>query len=451
MKTETICARSTPPGVGALGIVRVSGSRVQRVWEETFRRAQAPEARRVTLATYWDKALRAVDQVVVTYFEEGSSYTGEAMLEISAHGNPIIIQKILEDLQHKGCRMAEPGEFTRRAFLNGCIDLSQAEAVAHMIHARSEKALELAHKQLTGALGARIHKLSHELIQLMSQVEAYIDFSDEDLPKEDAQAWIQKIEALLLQIEKLLQSRRYSQKIYEGLKVLILGAPNAGKSSLLNALLGTDRALISSQPGTTRDYINEPWMLGDYPLQIIDTAGIHDAGSDLEAQGIQKTLELVEQADVFLWVLDATLATPPLPENVQKALNSKNTIVVENKVDLPAFFPHSETLPEARHVAIAAAQGTGIDALREAVLALIDTEAPQGEEDFLAIHERHAQALRATRESLCNALRQLQADAFLELVASDLRLGLSSLGEIVGKVDSEEILDVLFQTFCIGK
>lgn len=432
-------------------MVRVSGPDTERLWHEAFGRNRLPEPRRTHLATYVDEAGQPVDQVVVVFFEEGHSFTGEASMEISAHGNPLIVQKILRDLQRRGCRMAEPGEFTRRAFMNKNLDLSQAEAVAHMIHARSEKALALAHKQLGGALGKRIHDLSAHLVRLLAELEAYIDFSEEDLPPEDVNRWAQWIEGLLAQISKLLKSRRYTQQLYDGIQVLILGAPNAGKSSLLNAFLGEDRALISDQPGTTRDFISEPCLLGDYPLHVIDTAGIHEAGSQIEAQGIRKTLERVHQADVFLLVLDGTLPVPALMPEVLEVLNQKNTVVVDNKADLPSFSAHMGVLPGAKHVSISAAQGQGVDALKSCLLDLLEAEAPQGEKDVLAVHERHAHALSQAQEVLGSALTQIQSRAYLELVASDLRVALEALGGIVGKVDNEAVLDVLFSSFCIGK
>ncbi len=447
MDKDIIVARATPQGTAALAVIRVSGESLGSLG--LFEHAPLKVARRAYVRTYRGLAGQVLDEVLVLRYEHGASYTGEAMLEINTHGNPHCVQAIVADLQARGARMAQPGEFTKRAFLNGRMDLSQAEAVAHMIHARSEKALALAHKQLKGALGNKIHALSQELIGVLAQLEAHIDFSEEDLPAASLAHWDAALEGLLRQIDALLSNRTYTQRLYEGLKLVIIGDPNAGKSSLLNALLGEDRALVSHEPGTTRDFIKESWLLGDYPVQLIDTAGLREAAEGLEAQGIAKTLALIPQADLFLLAIDGSREVPELPQALQESLHAGNTLLVETKSDLPKLQELHTFLPHIRHVSVSALKGLGLATLKAALLALLDTQNPG--EDVIAVHQRHAQALEGAKKCLMEARKQLKAQAFLELVSSDVRLALEFLGEIVGKVDNEAVLDVLFNTFCIGK
>ncbi|OAM86984.1 hypothetical protein AW736_25805, partial [Termitidicoccus mucosus] len=462
-----------------------------------------PPPRLAIHADYRDRSGTVLDDVLATYFAAPHSYTGDDSLEISCHGNPFIAQKILEDLLARGCRAAEPGEFTRRAFLNGLIDLSQAEAVMDLIHARSERALAAANQQLRGSLGRHVAALTDELLQALARVEAYIDFPDEDLPAEDRTLVRRALATLTQGTDRLLATQHYGEILREGIKTVILGEPNAGKSSLLNRLVGRDRALVSHEPGTTRDFIEERLILGPHCLRLIDTAGLNPSPAPLEKLGMDKTLDRAAEADLLILVLDATRPAPALPREIMERLTPENTVVVLNKCDLwpmpaPAgagsdkwqvasdknedpnqsnsklqknhnillikelqdnithFASSSTSLPHPSTFRLSAfplsaLTGEGVPAFVEAIIARAEAFRLDQGGDLIAINARHADALARARGSLADAAANLDADGPVELLSSDLRAALDALGEIAGRIDNERMLDHLFATFCIGK
>ncbi|MEO0055673.1 MAG: hypothetical protein RLZZ50_1620, partial [Verrucomicrobiota bacterium] len=332
---DTIAALATPAGVSALALIRVSGPACRALAAEIFALPSPtlPE-RRPRHAVYRALDGRELDDLVWTFFPGPRTATGDDTLEITPHGNPLLVQLILADLFARGCRAAEPGEFTRRAFLAGRIELTQAEAVMDLIHARSERALAAARRQLDGALGRHLDGLIQQVLATLARIEAYIDFPDEDLPPEDRRLVTQGVGDVLRGTIRLLATHRYGDLLREGLKTVLLGAPNAGKSSLLNALVGRERALVSPEPGTTRDFIEEPLQVGPHLLRLIDTAGLNPAPGDIERLGIAKTLERLAEADLVLWVADATSPLPALPADTKALLRPDNTLLVLNKVDL---------------------------------------------------------------------------------------------------------------------
>jgi tRNA modification GTPase len=402
-------------------------------------------------ADYRSAAGLLVDDVLFTFFRGPHSYTGEDSLEVSCHGNPFIAQKILEDLLKRGCRLAGPGEFTQRAFLNGRMDLSQAEAVMDLIHARSERALAAANRQLRGALGHRMKEMIDRLLSALAQIEAYIDFPEEDLPSEDRGHVIGELNYLARETDRLLATSHYGELLRDGIKTVILGPPNAGKSSLLNRLVGRQRALVSPEPGTTRDFIEERILIGPHCLRLIDTAGLNSKPAELEKLGIEKTMERLAEADLILLVLDASRPTPPLSTTVLDGLGDRTTITILNKVDL--LSGESIALPPAQTTVVrfSALTGLGLDELTAAVIGLADAFQENVGEDLVAINARHAHALNRARVSLQEALFKLTTGDAVELVASELREVLDAFGEISGKVDNEQMLDRLFASFCIGK
>lgn len=445
---DTIAALATPVGTSALAIVRASGPAVPALSRNLF--GTLPPPRTAQRSDYRDRCGGLVDDVLFTVFARGASYTGEDLLEISCHGNPFIAQKILEDLLARGCRAAGPGEFTQRAFLNGQVDLSQAEAVMDLIHARSERALAAANHQLRGALRRHLDQLVRLTTHCLAYIEAYIDFPEEDLPPEDSRRVAAQMAELQQATDRLLATSHYGEMLRAGIKAVIVGEPNAGKSSLLNCLLGRDRALVSPEPGTTRDYLEEPVTVGPHLLRLIDTAGLNPAPSTMEARGMEKTLEQAAGADFFLWVIDATRALPPLPPSLRARMSPANTVAVFNKADLPPA-PAPE-LPQAfPQVHVSALQGTGLEALQAAIVALADAFCVEFGDESIAVNARHAAALAEARECLAAAAEKLQARGAAELIASDLRGVLDAFGRIAGKVDNERVLDELFATFCIGK
>jgi tRNA modification GTPase len=449
--TDTIAALATPAGTAALALLRISGPDTAALAAGIF--GSAPPPRVATHADYRDRGGTAVDDVVATLFAGPHSYTGEDALELSCHGSPFIAQKILADLFARGCRPALPGEFTQRAFLNGRMDLSQAEAVMDLIHARSERSLSAAREVLRGALGRHMTELVDGILGALATVEAYIDFPEEDLPPEDRAKLAARVASVLRGTERLLATERTGVLLREGISTVILGEPNAGKSSLLNRLVGSERAIVSTEPGTTRDFIEERITAGPHGLRLVDTAGLNPEARGLEALGIVKTLERASLADIHLLVLDAGLPTPLLPEALTSRINPSNTIFVLNKVDLigrtgspvatvPAGFPS---------VAVSALKGEGVDALLSEIVRLADAMQRTVGDERIAINVRHAHYLLEARACIAAALEKIEELGPVELLASDLRGALTALGEISGKVDNERVLDHLFASFCIGK
>ena len=450
---DTIAALATPAGTAALAVLRLSGPEVGRIARDIL--GVAPLPRQVRHADYRARDGHLLDDVLVTFFQGPRSYTGEDALEISCHGNPFIAQKILEDLFARGCRPAEPGEFTQRAFLNGKMDLSQAEAVMDLIHARSERALAAAQQQLRGALGRRLGVLTDGLLGVLARIEAYIDFPEEDLPPEDRGLVASELERIAQETDRLLATNHYGELLRDGIKTVIIGAPNAGKSSLLNRLVGSDRALVSPEPGTTRDFIEERIIVGPHALRLIDTAGLNPAPGALEKLGMEKTLERAAEADLFLVVIDASRPTPALPADLVSLLRKENALVVLNKSDLapaPANSSRRAELPTfLQTLPVSALTGAGIETLVAAIAQAADAFQHDIGEDLVAINARHSHALGKVRNDLREGRKKLLEGVTIELVSSDLRSALAALGEILGKIDNERMLDHLFATFCIGK
>lgn len=446
---ETIAALATPVGTAAIAVLRVSGEESARLAQDIF--GETPLPRMARHGDYRDGNGVVVDDVVFTFFRGPRSYTGEDALEISCHGNPFIAQRILEDLLARGCRAAMPGEFTQRAFLNGRMDLTQAESVMDLISARSERALAAANQQLRGSLGRRMHALTSALLDVVAQVEAYIDFPEEDLPPEDHAAIAKQVAEILAESERLLATSHYGQILRDGLKVVILGEPNAGKSSLLNRLVGKDRALVSPEAGTTRDFLEERIMLGSHGLRLIDTAGLNPSPGEIEKLGIEKTIEQAETADLILWVLDASRPVPALRPEVAVRVKKGPTILVWNKTDVIPYPPPESAMGPHPTVSTSALTGAGCELLQEAIEAVADKLLPEVGTELIAVGARHAEGLNRARVALRAAVEKLQSKVVNELLASDLREALASLGEVTGAIDNERVLDRLFASFCIGK
>lgn len=447
---DTIAALATPSGESALALLRVSGPLSHSLVTQALG-CSSPVSRRATLAVYGDLGGNPIDDVVFIYYPEDGSYTGEEMLEISSHGNPFIAGKVLEDLFARGCRPAEPGEFTRTAFLNGKIDLSQAEAVVDLIRARCDRALEIARKQLRGSVGARVNALIESLLGTVAAIEAYIDFPDEDLPAEDVEGPVRSLAQLSGELDGLIATSGLNALVHDGVRVVIIGAPNAGKSSLLNTLTGEDRVIVAPEPGTTRDFVEERMRVGRYLVRFIDTAGIHPSGSEVERKGIAKTFEQISRADMLLYVVDAVAPTPPIPDCLRSRISEIPAIIVENKVDLAEAKNLGGFLPDIAHFRVSALTGGGIGALRVALQERLEKDMEPKEKGELVLNARHAEALREAKERIRCGLGGLKSGQPTELVASELHIALSAFGSITGKIDNEAVLDKLFATFCIGK
>lgn len=446
---DTIAALATPAGTSALACLRASGPLVREFAASIFN--EAPTPRRARHADYRAKTGTLIDDVVYTFFQEPDSYTGEDVLEISCHGNPFIASKILEDLYARGCRSAEPGEFTRQAFLNGRLDLSQAEAVVDVIRAHSERALAAAQKQLRGALGRQMQELIDELLGFLAQIEAYIDFPDEDLPPQDRSTLRAGIQRLITAVGRLLATTHYGEILRDGLKTVILGEPNSGKSSLLNRLVGYERALVSAEPGTTRDYLEERIILGPHCIRLTDTAGLNTRPAPLEKLGMAKAFERAAAADLILLVLDATRPAPPLSPELSLLLTPQNALVIVNKTDLVPNRPCPPAPASLPLLRVSALTGAGCDELVAAIIRHAESFRTDQSEDLVTLNARHADALARATECLRAALAKVDHREPYELLASDLRGVLEAFSEISGKIENEQVLDRLFSTFCIGK
>jgi tRNA modification GTPase len=447
---DTIAALATPSGTSALATIRISGPDTNSITAAALGSPTPP--RSATHADYTDIAGALVDDVLATLFAGPNSYTGEDALEISCHGSPFIVQKILADLLARGCRPAGPGEFTQRAFLNGRIELSQAESVMDLINARSERSLASAQQVLRGALGRHMGALIAGVLGALATVEAHIDFPDEDLPPEDRRLLAAKVGDLLDGARRLLATERTGVLLREGISTVIVGEPNAGKSSLLNRIVGSERAIVSAEPGTTRDFIEERVSIGANGLRLVDTAGLNPAATGLESLGIGKTLERAAAADLYLVVLDATRPCPALPLEVTSRITTSNTLFIMNKSDLLAGSPAAAVAPAGfRTAVVSALDGSGIDALIAEISRLADGLQQTFGDERIAINVRHAHHLSEAQDCLVAALSKISDDGPVELLASDLWGAIRAFGEISGKVDNERMLDQLFASFCIGK
>jgi tRNA modification GTPase len=447
--SDTIVGLATPSFESAIALIRVSGPKTTALATDIL--GSCPLPRQARHGNYKDLKDDLLDDVLFFFFKGPHSYTGEDILEISCHGNPFIAQKIIDDLLSRGCQMAEPGEFTRRAFLNGKMDLSQAEAVMDLIRARSDRALETANRQLRGALGKRITLLVDKLLQVVAGIEAYIDFPDEDLPPESQKQHIDSISSVAEETDKLLATSHYGNIVRDGVRTILVGEPNAGKSSLLNQLVGYNRAIVSPEPGTTRDFLEERFMLGPHCIRFLDTAGLRSEAQSVEKLGIEKTVEQSADADIFLLILDSTQPFPPLPDPVRNRMTPQNTILVCNKNDLVELKEIPEGFSEFGFLKTSALDGSGITELQDAIISLVESGRTIIGEDLIAISARHAHALSEVSRCLLSARGKLESQEPLELVASDLRGSLDNLGQITGRIDNEQMLDKLFASFCIGK
>ena len=447
---DTIAALSTPTGESAIAAIRASGELCLEIASKAFNLKNPPSPRRALRGTYRSLDGKVLDEVLFLYFKAPNSYTGEDMLEIFTHGNPFIVQTILEDLFARGMRLASHGEFTRRAFENLKLDLSQAEAVSLMISARSEKSLEAARKQLDGELSKRINSICDSLVTALAHIEAHIDFSEEDLPPDSYAEPLKELEKVEAAAAKLISTSRYGAVLRDGLNVSIIGEPNAGKSSLLNALLGRDRAIVSSIAGTTRDFIVERTSIGGYCINLTDTAGIRSSSDEIEAEGIRRSLNLAKNADLNLLVVDCQNPDYSAYELAKDYLGKSNTIIVFNKIDL-AKAEVPEAFKDFKCAEISALNQSGIEALKSLIVDFISANGIRSSSDDVLVSARHSTLVSSALKSTRSAIEKIAQSAPSELVASDVRDALESVGDIVGRGEREEVLDKIFSTFCIGK
>jgi tRNA modification GTPase len=378
-------------------------------------------------------------------------------VEISCHGGILPAKLVLDAILQSGARLAEPGEFTRRAFLNGRIDLAQAEAVADLIHSRTELALAAANEQLAGKLSRRINQLRDDLLNTLAHVEAHIDFPDEDIAPDAKEKLLKRLEDGVAFIGELLRTANEGQILRRGIRAAIVGRPNTGKSSLLNQLLGRDRAIVSPIPGTTRDTIEETANIRGLPVVFIDTAGLRETADEIEVEGIRRSRQSLAQAELILHVLDAGEPLTPEDQNYFTEFAGKKRILVRNKTDLPARWQwppkfdgfNGANLPAPLEVSCAS--GQGIESLKDAIKEAVWSGEVKAEMLQVMINSRHQDALNRARTAALRSIEALRGNVTLELVALDLRIAVAAVGEIVGKTTTEDLLDSIFGQFCIGK
>ena len=432
---DTIVAIATPSGRGGIGIVRLSGPRVPEIARQIL--GVLPEARRAVHTTFGDRRGEQLDEGIALYFAAPASYTGESMLELQGHGGPVVMQSVLAACVDAGARLAEPGEFTRRAFLEGKLDLAQAEAVADLIEAASRDAARSALRSLSGEFSRAIGAVQAQLIELRALTEAMLDFPEEEVDSlhvEDARRRLARARGT---VQELLDKCRQGRLLREGIHVVLAGRPNVGKSSLMNRLAGEERAIVTPQPGTTRDALREPVLIGGVPITLVDTAGLRDAVDEVEKLGIERTRQELTRADLVLAVFEAGNAAAPLGDVPEAAAR----IDVYNKIDLAPGF----VAPRGA-VAVSAKTGAGLERLTAAILEAAGWRA-SGESVFLA-RERHLRALEKARAHLGAATPDTRS---WELFAEELRLAHVALGEITGEFTADDLLGEIFGRFCIGK
>jgi tRNA modification GTPase len=453
MLADTIAAIATPLGEGGLAVIRISGKDALAVADRCFVPAgrSAPRLSAVPSHTIHYGHIvrdgRVVDEVLVAVLRAPRTFTREDAVEITCHGGVLAAKLVLAAVLAAGARLAEPGEFTKRAFLNGRLDLAQAEAVADLIHARTELALSAANEQLAGKLSQRISRLRDELMQTLAHIEAHIDFPDEDIAPDTRGQLLARLERGAAFMEELLRTAAEGQILRRGIRAAIIGRPNAGKSSLLNQLLGRDRAIVSPIAGTTRDTIEETANIRGVPVVFIDTAGLREAGDVVEAEGVRRSRESLQRAELILHVLDASEPLTPADEALLAESAGKKRIVVLNKVDLPR---RMASIP-AGAVEVSCATGAGIESLKDAIKAAVWSGDIKAEMLEVMINARHQDALRRAREAAVRAGELLRQDQPLELTAMELRIAANAVGEVVGKTTTEDLLDAIFSQFCIGK
>jgi tRNA modification GTPase len=456
MLDDTIAAIATPLGEGGLAVVRISGHDSISIVEKGFQPAaktSTPLSQAESYTLHYGHILRdsqVVDEVLVALMRAPRTFTREDVVEITCHGGLLPAKAVLDTVLENGARLALPGEFTRRAFLNGRIDLAQAEAVADIIHSRTELALAAANEQLAGKLSQRINRLRDDLLATLAHLEAHIDFPDEDIAPDTKDKLAARLESAIASMDELLRTANEGQLLRRGIRAAIVGRPNAGKSSLLNQLLGRDRAIVSPIPGTTRDTIEETANIRGLPVVFVDTAGLREARNEIELEGIKRSHQSLAQAELILHVLDASEPLTPTDENYLRELASRKRIIVRNKMDLPIAltWPHELHSPV---VEVSCLTGAGIEQLKDTIRNLVWSGQIKAEMLQVMINSRHQDALRRARSATVNALEGLRADQTLEVVAMELRIGVNAAGEIVGKTTTEDLLDSIFSQFCIGK
>jgi len=434
--SEPICAIATPPGPGGVGVVRISGDGLDAIARKLI--GNLPEPRLARLVTVRDASGEALDQGLALYFPGPRSYTGEDVLELQLHGSPVVLDLVVRAGVAAGARRAAPGEFSQRAFLNDKLDLAQAEAIADLIAAGTEQAARAASRSLRGAFSTEVNALMEDILELRVYIEAALDFADEDIDFLAEDQVGARLRAVRRRTTELLARARAGRMLNDGLRIAIVGKPNAGKSSLFNALARREAAIVTEIPGTTRDIVRETVQLAGVPVTLADTAGLRETDDPIEREGVRRAHAELAEADLVLWVTDITDPDPgPAPRSVVPVLR------IANKIDRP----DAPAAPDGA-IPLSALTGEGLEALDRAVTERFELRERDGE--FTA-RQRHIEAIETTSGHLDRAHAELEQSRSGELVAEELKLAADALGEITGRIHSDDLLGRIFSSFCIGK
>jgi len=455
--TDTIAAISTPIGEGGIGIVRLSGPEAFRIADALFRSARgrtAAGARSHSLIhghIVDPESGAVIDEVLLGVMKAPNTYTREDIVEINCHGGALPLRKVLDLVLRQGARLAMPGEFTQRAFLNGRIDLVQAEAVLDVIRSKTDESRRIALQQLSGGLSEEITDIRDGLMEVCAHIEAWLDFPEDEIEPDTEEELLGRAAGLGQRLDRLVRSHEEGRFFREGLSVAIVGRPNVGKSSLLNALLERDRAIVTDIPGTTRDVIEEYLNIKGLPVRIIDTAGIRESHDAPEQEGVRRSLRAIDDADLVIAVFDGSAELHREDREVMARVMDKNTIFVLNKADLARVVTTGDLPAGPPVVSLSAKRGDGMDELRETIVRQTLREGPEQREGVMITNMRHKTAIESARDAVARGTEELKAGQPLEIVAMQFRDALDRLGEIVGVVTTDDILNKIFSDFCIGK
>jgi tRNA modification GTPase len=445
-ETDTIVALATAPGRGGIAIVRISGPKVQEIAIALV--GHLPKPRYAHLATFKDNLQQVIDQGLVLYFPSPYSFTGEDILELHGHGGPAVVDILIRQIVKLGARLARPGEFSERAFLNDKIDLAQAEAIADLIDASSELAVRSALRSLQGEFSIQINELVNSLIHLRMYVEAAIDFAEEEIDFLADNQVANNLDSAIKKLEKITTNAAQGSLLRDGIKAVIVGEPNVGKSSLLNRLSGTDIAIVTDIPGTTRDVLRQEINLDGMPIHIIDTAGLRESSDIVEQEGIRRAYQEITQADIIIWVTDASAATDVSPNLLQAPARAAR-IEVRNKIDLTQEQASIQVQAGKTLISLSAKNNIGLDLLKNHIKTSVGYAA--NAEGTFSARRRHLDALARAKTFLLNGQQQLHTHKAGELLAEDLRHAQLALSEITGEFTADDLLGKIFSSFCIGK
>lgn len=449
---ETIAAISTAPGIGGIGIIRISGDNALKVLQKVFKAKNKGEIKPYTIRFGYiiDENKEKLDQVLVSYFKAPKSYTGEDVVEINCHGGNISTREILEIVLKNGAKLAEPGEFTKRAFLNGKLDLTQAEAVIELINSKSDKESRASYKQLEGILGEKIQEIKKGIVDLLVDIEANIDYPEYDIEEVRREKIQNILSENIEKLEKLEKSFESGKILREGVSTAIVGKPNVGKSSLLNRLVKEDRAIVTEIAGTTRDTIEEYITIRGIPLKLVDTAGIHETSDIVESIGVNKSKKALEEAELVLLMLDATKELTKEDQDLLEATKNKNRIILINKIDAGKKI-NKDILKSSRVIEISTKTLEGLEELEKTIEEMFNVSKINIENDIVITNVRHKNLIHNARKEIENAVVSINNGLPIDMLSIDLQDALQNLGEITGESISEEVVKGIFAKFCVGK